>query len=194
MSKKTIPLKTGNKQRPVEKKPVNKKAETLRWFTSNVLGFIVTLALITGVILKQDDYYWVKDMLQSNHSYIVSNDTLSIRERLGAKLGVSYNLYDSIRTQTPDTAIIYIPDKAAFFPPGVTSIFEGEPYNKLWAIRFLYPRKVVTPLEMNKTSYAEKITHVTIIYGKGIELLRYKLPAPLEFGILFRDSLRLIKN
>lgn len=133
-------------------------------------------------------------MLDTNHSFIVSNDTLSIGERLGVKLGVSYTLFDSIRTHTPDTAIIYIPGKAAFYPPGITSIFQGEPFNKLWAIRFLYPRKVVTPSELNKTRFAEHISYVTVVYGSGIELLRYKLPEPLDFGILYRDSLQLTTN
>lgn len=194
MARKSKPLNKRITPGPVEKTTVAKPTRKSSWLISNLLGLFAVCVLIFGIILKQDCYGWVKDMLLENHTFIQSNQDLSIRERLGAKLGVSYNLFDSIRSDTPDTAIIYIPDKNAFFPPGVNSIFRGNPYNKLWAIRFLYPRKVVIPSEMGKTEYAEKISHVTIIYGKGVELLRYKLPTPIDFGILSRDSLILRKE
>jgi len=178
------------KKKPIKKK-ADKKTTTLQHLGYNAIGLVVTYFLLTGVILKQNDYEWVVDMLNENHAFISDNASLSLSERTTAKLGASYTFFDSIRVKTPETAVIYLPGQEAFFPKGKKSIFIGEPFNKMWAIRFLYPRKVVIPSEMKDGLYAKKITHVTIVNGVGTELLQYTLPFNLQYGILLRDSLQL---
>jgi len=160
----------------------------------NVAGCLVLYVLLSNFLFKQQDYAWSIDMLDDNHDFIMDNGKMNLQERYSSKLGLSYALFDSIRAKTPDSAVIYLPGKEAFFPKNQASIFTGEPFEKMWAIRFLYPRKVVTEKEYARSSYAKHIDYVIVVNGKGVERLKYSLPYPIQFGILRADSLKLTSH
>lgn len=173
---------------------MKKNARLLKCIGLNVVGCIAVYFLLTGIVFKQQDYAWSIDMLEDNYDFILDNRSMNLQERYTSKLGVSYSLFDSIRSKTPDSAVIYLPGREAFFPKNQVSIFSGEPFGKLWAIRFLYPRKIVSEAEYQRSTYADKIDYVIIVYEKGVERLKYTLPSPIEFGILYADSLKLTSN
>ncbi|MDR0769362.1 MAG: hypothetical protein LBE71_05615, partial [Dysgonamonadaceae bacterium] len=64
------------------------------------------------------------------------------------------------------------------------SPFKQDVSNKLWALRVLYPRKLVTPSEMETNRYAKDITHVAIVNGRGYERLDYQVENPVTHGVL----------
>lgn len=173
---------------------MNKKASLFKRILYNLCGCLVTYVLLSGVLFKQEDYDWSIKMLQDNHDFIVDNGYMSLQERYTSKMGYTYSLFDSVRSRTPNTAVIYLPGKEAFFPNNQKSIFTGEPFEKMWAIRFLYPRKVVTEREYEQSPYAKKINYVMIVNGIGVERLKYKLASPIQYGILYADSLQLTNN
>lgn len=173
---------------------MSKNAPLLKRIGLNLLGCLVVYFLFSGVVFTQPDYEWSIDMLRDNHDFVVDNQNMSIKERYASKLGLSYALFDSIRSRTPDSAVVYLPGKDGFFPKNQQSLFSGEPYEKMWAIRFLYPRKVVSEKEYDRSIYANKIDYVIIVYGVGTERLKYKLPEPVDFGILDANSLQLENN
>lgn len=173
---------------------MNKNASFLKRIGYNILGCLVVYFLLSVVVFPQQDYAWSIDMLEDNYDFVTNNRYMSVQERYASKLGVSYILFDSVRSKTPDTAVVYLPGKNGFFPKNQVSIFTGEPYEKMWAIRFLYPRKVVSEEEYERSAYAEKIDYVMIVYGIGTERLKYKLPQRIDFGVLYADSLKLKNN
>lgn len=160
----------------------------------NLTATLVVYFLLSGLVFTQEDYAWSINMLEDNYDFVASNRHMNVQERYASKLGVSYSFFDSIRSKTPDTAVVYLPGKNGFYPTGQTSIFTGEPFEKMWAIRFLYPRKVVSEKEYDRSVYAEKIDYVIIVYGVGTERLKYRLPQRVDFGILHADSLQLNYN
>ncbi len=157
----------------------------------NLAAGLVTYFLLSGIIFKQEDYEWSIDMLEDNYDFVMNNGSMTLQERYASKLGVSFSLFDAVRSKTPDSAVIYLPGNTAFFPNNEESIFTGVPFEKMWATRFLYPRKVVTEREYGRSIYTDKIDYVMIVYGKGVERLKYALPYPLQFGVLYADSLQI---
>ena len=65
---------------------------------------------------------------------------------------------------------------------GKTS-FTAEISNKIYALRFLYPRKLVIPFDFGKSHYVDEITHVAIVNGEGFEYVPYEVEK-FENGIL----------
>lgn len=104
--------------------------------------------------------------------------------RFEMKLGLSHVYLRYVKENTPENAVILLPGKEAFYPEGEERIFSGEPYNKLWAIRFLYPRRVIIPSELGKTPWSEKITHVAIVNGRGYEYLDYEVEQKAPHAVL----------
>ena len=100
------------------------------------------------------------------------------------KLGLSHVYLRYVKENTPENAVILLPGKEAFYPEGEERIFSGEPYNKLWAIRFLYPRRVIIPSELGKTPWSEKVTHVAIVNGRGYEYLDYEVEQKAPHAVL----------
>jgi hypothetical protein len=159
----------------------------------NLTAALVVYFLLSGLVFTQHDYAWSIEMLDDNYDFVSKNRQMTVQDRYTSKLGVSYSLFDSVRSRTPDTAVVYLPGRNGFFPKNQVSVFTGEPYEKMWAIRFLYPRKVVSEKEYDRSAYAAKIDYVIIVYGVGTERLKYRLPQPVDFGILYADSLKLKK-
>lgn len=126
-------------------------------------------------------------MLPNNVKFISQHSSASIPQRWEFKLGAAYNYLTFVRDNTPPNAVILYPTQSAFFPQGVESIFKStEPYNKLWATRFLYPRKLILRDEFENSPYAKLVTHVAIVNGIGYDVFPPQhMPAEkLDFTII----------
>jgi len=153
-------------------------------FWLNILFLFVAFAFIKGAVMKQEGYHWVIEMLSGNMKMVHQYSNLTIAQRSEIKIGSTYAYYKYIKDNTPKDAVIYLPGRDAFFPKDVKSPFTGDPFNKLWATRFLYPRKIVIPSEMGHSAYSGKLTHVAIVNGIGFEILSYVVPEHFSCGVL----------
>ncbi len=147
------------------------------WIMKNTVAGAAAFLLIFFVVFKvQPGYKWVYNTMNNNYRAIKRNPNVTDQEKMRAKLGISYSYLEYIAEVTPKDAVILYPDKTALFPKDKKTEFRHDMYNKLWALRFLYPRKVVMTNEFNQSSYADKITHIAIVNGVGYELLDYNPP------------------
>lgn len=144
------------------------------------------------------NYKWVyHNLLNKNLKVQAQIDTFDLMERQAYKNGTDFRYLKIILEQTPEDAVILMPDAADLIlpedTPANTPKFERIK-EKAWCTYFLYPRTLV----FNETDgadsisgkanfrkdpdYAEKrkqITHVAIVYGRGYEHLSYQ-PAQRE--------------
>ena len=58
------------------------------------------------------------------------------------------------------------------------------PTQKIYATRFLYPRKLILESERKTGKYKNEITHVAIVNGKGMEKLPYPVDTEFQHGVL----------
>ncbi|MDR2810236.1 MAG: hypothetical protein LBB84_06735 [Tannerellaceae bacterium] len=145
--------------------------------------FLVGFFLLSGM-QNNVGYKWAYDMLTSNRKLIRENPHLSIKEKNEMKLGADFAYVWFLRESTPENAVILYPSAEDFYPPDKSSPFKQGLQNKIWALRFLYPRRLVLPSEMETNRYAPDITHVAIVNGRGHERLNYPVELRQEHGIL----------
>jgi len=151
----------------------------------NLVAAGVAGLLIAKTIEIQPGYQLAYNgLLRGNMAFIKANPSLSLEDKFAQKLGSAYRYLQYVREQTPDTAVILYPSAEDFFPPDRKSPFTGEPYNKIWALRFLYPRRLVLPSEMKTNRWAGEITHVAIVNGRGFERVSYPVAKRFEFDVL----------
>ncbi len=155
---------------------------TFSWIIKNILAVVIVLFLFNKLVLKIEPgnnwasgYNWAYNMLKGNAKTIRQYAYTTTDNRFEMKLGLSHVYLRYLKENTPENAVILLPSQEAFFPKGEEHIFSGEPFNKLWATRFLYPRRVIIPSELGKTPWSERITHVAIVNGRGYEYLDYEV-------------------
>ena len=154
------------------------------WILKNILAGGIFLFLIAQIVEKQPAYKWVyESLLKGNMEIIKKYPNLPLEKRYEMKLGFSYTYLDYLKKRTPENAVILYPDKEQFFPKDKKSPFEGDVANKLWALRFLYPRKIISAKEAEMSIYKNDITHIAIVNGLGFEYINYT-GEHFEHGIL----------
>lgn len=177
MKNKMSDKKEKNRQKSKDNPVPNRKGISFAWVVKNMVALIVVLFLLNKFVISiQPGYNWAYNMLQKNLEYTRLYAQTTTDNRFEMKLGLSHVYLRYLKENTPENAVILLPPKEAFYPEGEERIFSGEPYNKLWATRFLYPRRVVIPSELGVTPWSEKITHVAIVNGRGYEYLDYEVP------------------
>ena len=177
MKNKISDKKEKNRQKSKDNPVLNRKGISFAWVVKNMVALIVVLFLLNKFVISiQPGYNWAYNMLQKNLEYTRLYAQTTTDNRFEMKLGLSHVYLRYLKENTPENAVILLPPKEAFYPEGEERIFSGEPYNKLWATRFLYPRRVVIPSELGVTPWSEKITHVAIVNGRGYEYLDYEVP------------------
>lgn len=177
MKNKISDKKEKNRQKSKNNPVPNRKGISFAWVVKNMVALIVVLFLLNKFVISiQPGYNWAYNMLQKNLEYTRLYAQTTTDNRFEMKLGLSHVYLRYLKENTPENAVILLPPKEAFYPEGEERIFSGEPYNKLWATRFLYPRRVVIPSELGVTPWSEKITHVAIVNGRGYEYLDYEVP------------------
>ena len=153
------------------------------WIAKNILAVAVVALILKEAIQSQPGYNWVYNgLLKGNMETIKAYPHLNFDEKMGMKLGASYSYLMYVKEQTPENAVILWPSGADFMKE--KSPFSGELGNKTYALRFLYPRKLVTPDERGKSRYEKEITHVAIVNGAGLDNLPYPVGQPFEHGVL----------
>ena len=157
----------------------------------------VCAALVAGFFLfkcleVQQGYNWAYySLMKGNMATIRENPHLTLEQRNEMKLGFDYAYLQFLKNATPEDAVILYPSREDFFPEGVESPFKQDVSNKIWALRFLYPRKLALPSEleiggsqMETNRYAKDVTHVAIVNGRGYERLDYEVETPVVHGVL----------
>lgn len=140
----------------------SKKSDEYRWAVRNILFFIVSLLFLMVLFRHYPAYHWVyADLLKKNMVQKIKYPHLTFDQKMLIKLGYDYQFLMYVRESTPKDAIILYPSSAAFHKKG--SPFTQEIDNKIWATRFLYPRKLVLESEMKTNKYAGGITHVVVV-------------------------------
>lgn len=155
------------------------------WFyrpLKNMLCLLPALLLISLTFSKSPGYKWTRTMLESNAEFIQTYPDLSFDEKMQWKMGDDYNFLLNIKQNTPEDAVILYPTSEAFRKEG--SPFHGEIYNKIYATRFLYPRKLVLEDELETNRYADSLTHVAVVNGIGTAYLPYPVHPSFQHGVL----------
>jgi hypothetical protein len=155
------------------------------WIVKNIGAVIAAGFFLFQCVDKQQSYHWAyNSLLKGNMATIRKYPNATLDERAEMKLGFDYTYLQFLKKETPEDAVILYPDGKDFFPEGEESPFKQDVSNKMWALRFLYPRKLVLPSEMETNCYAKDITHVAIVNGRGYERVEYKIANPFTHGVL----------
>lgn len=182
-----------NKQRrsaaPAEKPKTGRFG--FSWWMKNVLIAALVYMLCPSIVRTNAGYDWlINGYAKSNLAAIQETKDFNTDQRLEARLGYDYAFIEMIRKSTPETAVVFYPSRADFTDTtahvGIT--FSGNLCDKLSAVRFLYPRRVVVKEELGKTSWSKRLTHVAIVNGRWRELLPYKVPEQVKINVLPMDS------
>jgi len=165
--------------------PENKWKRYILWFLKNIVALAAVIALVVFSIQKQPGYNWAYyKLLKSHMEFIRKYPKLPLEKRYETKMGTNYSFLAFLKNATPEDAVILYPESSDFFPEGVKSPFTGEIYNKVYAIRFLHPRRLVTPSELKSSSLSKEINFVAIVNGRGFERLNYEVEKKFEHGVL----------
>jgi hypothetical protein len=175
---------------PPPRKPAPRHAGYLPWIMKNLSVAFLTGFFLLKAMESNAGYKWAYTMLTSNMKLIRTSPHLSLREKNEMKLGADFAYLWFLKEATPENAVILYPSADDFYPPDKTSPFKQGIHNKIWALRFLYPRLLVLPSEMETSRYAAEITHVAIVNGRGYERLNYPVDSKQEFGILPLNPLK----
>lgn len=154
----------------------------------NLLVAVVGLVLLSKAVGNNDSYNWLwNTFVPSNLEGAKMVEGMTPEQRLAAKLGTDFRYVMMLRDETPDSAVVYFPSKDDFLATpsyGENLNFSGALTDKMTAIRFLYPRKVVIESELGRTSYAKRITHVGVVNGKNVNLLPYPVDSTVMHTVL----------
>jgi hypothetical protein len=128
-------------------------------------------------------YYWavhdvaikgsenVEEMKSKSPKPLTREDKLAMRVS-------TWPLIDYINKNTPDTAVIYLPEGDSITSNNSKWNYVYDPE---WMEYFLYPRLCVAMgRESDHPELAKRVTHVVIIEGKGYDKLRYDVPMNLR--------------
>lgn len=154
-----------------------KSSRVRKWALRNVVAAIVGLAVFTVVVNFNRSYHWLWfTFTKTNLADIKADRQLSLDDRMEHRLGVDYDFVQTVKGMTPENAVVFYPSRDDFLATpshGKKMPFRGTIVDKIAAIRFLYPRRVVTTEELGLTPYAEKITHIAIVNGLHRDMVDY---------------------
>lgn len=136
-----------------------------KWLLKNSLFLALAFLLVWCTFTKHPNYRWVyTDLLKDNFVKIKKRSNLTYDEKMRVKLGASYDFLLYLKQSTPEDAVILYPSGKSFRKKG--SPFAHEIYNKVYATRFIYPRRLVLENELSTSKYTPLITHVTFVNGE----------------------------
>jgi hypothetical protein len=140
------------------KRVVEEKKTTLGpWLLRNLAVAVVAGWMTFLCIEKQAGYNWVYNgLLKGNMKTITQYPNLTVDQKNEMKLGFDYLYLRYLKNSTPEDAVILYPSREDFYPKDKQSPFKQDIGNKLWGLRFLYPRKLVLPSEMETNRYARE--------------------------------------
>jgi len=154
-----------------------------KWWLRNSVSLMFAFLFVLYTFSSHPAYHWVYfDLLKSNLQFIHKYPQLTYEQKMQLKLGPSYGYLLFLKRATPPDAVILYPSAQSFQKEG--SPFVHEIYNKIYALRFLYPRRLVSTAELRNNLFANRITHVAIVNGDGIEHLPYQVDSTFQHGVL----------
>ena len=163
------------------------KTNYFSWIMKNIIFAVIAVLTLAAVVIYSGGDY--KPFLYSYHKDVKTfshpaHRNATLDKRYIAVLKSVYEYIEVIKNSTPEDAVILYPEYESFFPENEKHVFHNSGVaNKMWAIRFLYPRKIVRPSELESSPYKDEITHVAIVNGRGGEFLPYKLSKNDTFGV-----------
>lgn len=141
----------------------------------NLLGLAVALAVCYRCYRGpgyRDTFY----IVEGDYHFASRNKKLPLEDRYAARMGGFYTFFRYVRENTPEDAVIYLPNAAAFVHDVWSELFYSyHCSNKIFATRFLYPRKVVTANEYTQYGSFLPLTHVIVIGNGGKDILPYDI-------------------
>lgn len=155
------------------------------WFyrlSKNILCLLPAILVVLLTFSKSPGYKWVNTMLTSSMEHIQKYPDWNFDQKMQWRMGMDYNFLRTIKQNTPDDAVILFPTAETFQKEG--SPYHAELYNKIYASRFLFPRKIVLENELETNKYATALTHVAIVNGTGGQYLPYPIHPSFQNGIL----------
>ena len=170
---------------PKENRQPDTSHSRLIWLARNLTAALAASGVVLCCLFFHPGYRWVYyGPLREGFRTVLEHPRLTLEERYALRLGASYDFMRFLKASTPENAVILYPGRDAFCPKEKESPFKEETYNKIWATRFLYPRKLVIPSEQGESPWRDSVTHVAVIFGWGLDYLPYKLEQPIEHGVL----------
>lgn len=167
----------------MHKPATDEKRRLSKRIALNVLFATIALFLVWECYKSVPSYQWVHDtLLRNNYKFVSANKHLNPDQRREAKLGFDFRFLHFVKQNTPENAVIWMPERSAYFPEGVKSPFSGDIVSKLYRLRVLYPRRIVDASD-TENSYAGQITHVAIIHGVGYDQLGYTPKEESPFAV-----------
>ena len=163
------------------------KANYFLWSIKNIAFACIAALLIRMVLYPFGEESTLIHNIYKDMNAIskLSFKKTSLDERYSVVLKTTYTYFNLIKNNSPEDAVILYPDYNAFFPENEEPVFNNPGIaSKMWAIRFLYPRIIITPAELESSSYKDKITYVAIVNGRGREFLPYELDEGAKFGVV----------
>jgi len=183
--KKTTANNLATKKKPAFEKKKNRFFDYIFWFFKNTIIGLFCYFLIFQCIDEQKDYKWVYySLMKENLKTMQKYKKLSIEKKFNSKLGFNYSYWKYIHDNTPEDAVILYPTREICFPKDKETKLTGEATNKFIITRFLYPRKLVYPTEIETNRYGKEITHVAIANGWGYEYLEYNVGYQIDYAVL----------
>lgn len=165
-----------------------KKTSIFGWLMINLAICLVGVMIFKIIVSRNTSYTWLWDTYTENNIINMKTDkTLPPDQRIAGKLGIDYSFMMMLKENTPANAVIYYPSKADFEATpkyGPKYPFRASLVDKMSAIRFLYPRKIVVREEMGKTPYTDKLTHIGIVNGQNTDKLKYPVDSTVTHTVL----------
>ena len=171
-----------------KKKPAKVKQPKTKYFLWLIKNLF--FAGIAALIIKMVVYPFGEDNTLTHRIYRDMRKisqlpfSTTLEQRYTAVLESTYTYFMLIKNNTQENAVILYPEYESFFPENEKHVFQHPGIsNKMWVIRFLYPRKIINPSELESSPYKDKISDVAIVNGRGREFLPYKLTEDAKYGV-----------
>jgi len=160
------------------------KSSHPRFLIINIISFFLIFIFLQQITKHNPGYNWLfNKMIKDNYKSISKYKNLSFDQKMEIKMGFAYKFFKHINTNTPENAIIIFPPDSIFkinekvkFPEFIKHIG--------WCNYFVYPRKLVSETDKDKTTLYSKATHVAIVNFWGYDKLEYNVKNKEQFSIL----------
>lgn len=145
-------------------------------FKKAMIAFAMVCFVV--VIFKENiGYNWVwTSLVQENLKLISKNRKMDYGQKIQAKMGIDGAVLHYIIQKTPQDAIILLPPEKILMNDSASYDFTsklGGIKSRNWALDLVYPRKLVYFDEIDKNIWKDKITHVMVFDGWGLQYLSY---------------------
>lgn len=141
----------------------------------NLIGLMAALA-IWQLCRLEPGYKELLYMVEGDYHFACRNRNLPLEDRYASRLGGCYTFFRYVRENTPEDAVIYLPSANSFIRDASSLMFYSHHCsNKIFATRFLYPRKVVTESEYTQFGSPYPLTHAIVIGNGDKNILPYEM-------------------